>query len=334
MATILINGIDSLLGARVARQLSSRAEVQLLGLGTQPPRAPVGRAEVLTAALNGRQMVELLRGARVDVVAHLDIAGEEQPATSDETTIRQNVLGTMELLGACAAAGVRRVVVRSSTLVYGASYEHPAFISEDQPIARPGRPGLTRDYIEIDTFATDFARKRRDLQVVVLRCASLAGGDVSSPFMRYLARRNPITLFGFDPRIQVLHPDDAATAFTQAALHAVDGPLNLAANDPVKLVRAIRLTGRQPLPLFEPLTTATGVLGYERQLLAGWPFEWGFLRYSCVVDTRRARHDLGWTPEHSAEEILRGLGQATDAAPDEQADEAALQSFLTRRSET
>jgi UDP-glucose 4-epimerase len=116
-------------------------------------------------------------------------------------------------------------------------------------------------------------------------------------------------LLGFNPRIQVLHPDDAAAAFALAARHTASGAVNLAAADPLPLAQAIRLAGKQPAPLPGMLLRTTD-----------WPYGRDFLRYSCVGDTRRARAVLAWEPTYSARSILRELatnevrsGTATDA---------------------
>lgn len=332
MSTILINGIDGLLGARVAQMLSADTTLRLIGLGRGTPIAPVGRAEVVTATFDGPHLVELLRNAEVDALIHLDFVGEETPASHRETAVQRNLLGSMELLGACTYAEVRRIVVRSSSLVYGAAPNHAAFITETQPLARPRHASLLRDYVEVEGFAADFASKRPDLPVVVLRCAGLVGGGVWSPLARYLSQSNPPTLLGFDPRIQVLHVDDAALGFALAATSTVTGCFNLAADPPVKLHQAIRLAGHQPMALFEPVADAAAALGLSRELPGGWPFERDFLRYACVADTRYTQAKLGWIPQHSTETILRELREADAAYTQRAQAEVALDAFLSQRS--
>jgi UDP-glucose 4-epimerase len=199
----------------------------------------------------------------------------------------------MMLLGACVAAGVRRVVLRSSTLVYGARADNPAFLHEERPLARIRQSGLVHNYREIDTFAADFARQHPDMHIILLRCAGLVGGGIWSPLAHYLAQQSPRMLLGFTPRIQVLHPDDAAAAFALAALSNFNGAVNLAADDPLPLAQAIRLSGKQPSPLPGALLRGSD-----------WPFGHDFLRHSCVADTRRARRALGWQPSCSAQRAL------------------------------
>lgn len=105
MTRVFINGIDGLLGARVAELISRDREARIVGLGRARPPAPVGRAEWFAARLSGKQFVELLRAEAIEVVVHLDFAGAERPAEDREQAVQQNVIGSMELFGACAAAG-------------------------------------------------------------------------------------------------------------------------------------------------------------------------------------------------------------------------------------
>ncbi len=330
MTTMLVYGIDHLFAAAVARWLSVHTTGRLIGLGERMPGAPTGRAEILTATLNGQQLVELLRATQVQVVLQPVFMGEETPVTSRELACQQNVLRTMELLGACAVAGVRRVILRSSTLVYGASYRQPAFINEQQPLADRYRHGLLRDYIEVDSFSREFARKHPQLGLLLLRCASFVGGGIASPLTRYLARPYPPTLLGFDPRIQVLHPDDAAQAFGLAAMSTATGSFNLAATAPVKLAHAIRLAGRQPMPFFEPLFNVIWP-GAGHDHYSHWPFEPDFFRYGCVADIRRAESELSWTAEYSTEAVLRAL-TSTQSDHAEARSINPLEAFLSRRS--
>jgi UDP-glucose 4-epimerase len=315
MTTVVVTGIGGRLAQMVAGALAGQAGVQVVGVDRAPAEPPLPGIDSCVSNMRGQALLELLREVGADVVVHLAQFGEERTAPGREAAVRGNVITTMELLGACAAAGVQRAVLRSSTLVYGARHDLPALIAESAPLHMPARPGLARDYVEIGRFAIDFAQKRPELSIVALRCAGLAGG-VSSPLARYLSQPTPRTLLGFDPRIQVLHPADAAVAFALAALaDGVSGAYNIAAEGPLTLTHAIRLAGRRPLPLPGLLFDAAGLLGGGSTSLTGaLPFDPGFLRYSCVADTSRARAELGWLPQHNADDALRELAPERELA--------------------
>src|SRR5690348_5421065 len=117
MTTALITGIRGRLAALVAGTLAGQADVHVIGVDRAPPEIALPGVEMRASNLRGRPLLELLRSTGADVVVHLAQMGEERSAPGRETAVQGNVISTMELLGACAAAGVRRVVLRSSTLV-------------------------------------------------------------------------------------------------------------------------------------------------------------------------------------------------------------------------
>jgi UDP-glucose 4-epimerase len=328
MSTVLINGVGGLLGARVARRLSARDDTTVLGLSRREPSAPVGRAECLVARLSGQQLTELLRAEGVDTVLQLDFAGADEPACGHEAAVQQNVIGTMELLGACAAAGVPQVVVRSHSGVYGASPLNPTLMDEARPLSRGGLGGILRDFAEIELFVAEFVARHPEPRVATLRCAHLVGGW--SPLVEYFSQPAPRTLMGFDPTIQLLHIDDAVDAIVRAALTPCAGAYNLAADDALCISQAIRLAGQQPIPVPEPLFGLSVALG-DSATARPWPLDMAFLRHGCVVDTRRAHGELGWSPAHSAADALREASAHGSAPADGAASEAALQTFLSRR---
>lgn len=313
MKTVLICTIDNPLGARVAQLLSHSEKhrkdtpVQVIGMSHTASIEPSPWLRMQTPPLTGHQLAEFLRAERVDVVVQTEVAGEGRPAPDYETALQQYVIGSMLLLGACVAGGVRRVVLRSSTLVYGAHPRQPAFIAEGSSFYRSQQSRLIRNYIEVDTFASEFARKHPNLEIVILRCAPIVGDGFQSPLVHYLTQPRPRVILGFNPRTQLLHPEDAARAFALAARGTTKGAFNLAADDPLKLTQVIRLAGQQPIPLPAPLLTAAAGLGYEQAILGAWPFGAGFLRYSCVGDIRRAHQELQWQPEHPAKNTVCGL---------------------------
>lgn len=302
MTTVVVTGVDTHVGTRVADQLAKYSPIQVIGLGRTAMAER--QYEVLPLPTSARALADFLQERHANVVLHLDFVGNERPARDNEAALQHNILGTMSILGACVTAKIERVIIQSSTLVYGASLNNPAFIKETRPLGSPRTPRWLQHYADIETVVADFAARYPTIQVVTLRCAELVGAGVSSTLTRYLKQKNPPVIIGFNPRIQVLHPDDAATAFALAATNDIRGALNLAADPVVTLNHAIRLTGHQPAPIPSPL------LAVLRKVRAGhWPYDEDFLRFHCVASTERATTELGWKPAYRTEQVLQNLVQ-------------------------
>jgi UDP-glucose 4-epimerase len=298
---ILITGIGGRLAKLVGAVLAARADTHVIGLGGVAPG--FDQIETIAEMPRGHALAEMVQALTPDVVIHLDQPGEEGWDTQ-----RAGQIQLIDMLAACTAARVVRIVLRSSTLVYGASAENPAFLPETMALIPVASPGLQTDYVAIEHAAAEYAARNPDVAVVSLRCAPIIGPGATSPFATYLRRSHPLILRGFDPRIQLLHPDDAVVAFALAALGNARGAFNLAANEPLLLSQAIRLAGQQPTPLppvaFSGLHLLKPVAGPIRALL---PFDPAFLQFACIADTQRAKAELGWDPQHTAAESVQQL---------------------------
>jgi UDP-glucose 4-epimerase len=296
MTTILINGIADQWGALLAQRLSRRAELRLLGLDTRMPALDTGRAELLTLPMRGDQIAALLRQEQVEVVVQVALVGE-LARVPREAAKRANVIGTLELLGACLHSKVRHAVVRSSTLVYGPDSAHPAFIGEERALdARHTTPWL-RDLAEMEQVIARFSARHTRPTISVLRLAQTLGGGLRSAFGERLTQPPLLRPPGYDPRVQLLHGDDGLAALEHAVDHPLPGPINIAADPPLPLSRALRLAAGERSP-FELLGTMFERLGARAALPA---LDGEFLRYDCVGDTARMRAEFGFSPTHDAE---------------------------------
>ncbi|MBO9333845.1 MAG: NAD-dependent epimerase/dehydratase family protein [Roseiflexus sp.] len=311
MTTVLVTGVGSVLGSLVAGILASQSNIRVVGVGRVAPEYTPASVEVRVCDMSGETLLAMMRAARVDVVVHLDIAGEEE-APPYEIAGRGNVYRAIEVLGACHAAGVPRVVMRSSLLVYGARPDAPVFIPESAPLSSGAPAGLLQDYIEIERLVGDFKVRHPNMRIVMIRCAPVAGNGVRSPVVQFLSRRPAPVLAGFDPRIQVLHIHDAAVALALATLNdQVEGAFNIAAHPPLILSQAILLAGGQPLPLPAFAFHAASFLEPIRSLIGALPFPIEYLNYACVGDIRRAACELHWTPQRRPDETLREIATVT-----------------------
>ncbi|MCS7288820.1 MAG: NAD-dependent epimerase/dehydratase family protein [Roseiflexus sp.] len=307
MTTVLVTGVGSVLGSFVAGILATQPNMRVVGVGRVAPEQTPANVEVRVCDMSGEALLTMMRSSRVDAVVHLDISGEEA-ALPYEIPGRGNVYRAIEVLGACHAAGVQRIVIRSSTLVYGARPDAPAFLPETAPLAISAPAGLLQDYIEIERLAADFKARHPDIRITMVRCAPVAGNGVRSPVVQFFSRRPAPVLAGFDPRVQVLHIHDAAVALALATLNdRVDGAFNIAAHPPLLLSQAILLSGGQPLPLPALVFQAASLLAPGRSLVGALPFPLEYLQYACVGDIRRAACELHWEPQRRPDETLREL---------------------------
>ena len=123
----------------------------------------------------------------------------------------------MQLLAACQKApSVRRVVLKSTTAVYGASPLDPALFDETMTPNDLPTSGYAKDAAEIEGYLRGFARRRPDVSTTVLRFANLVGPRIDTVVTRYFALPVVPTVLGYDARVQLLHEEDALAVLERA----------------------------------------------------------------------------------------------------------------------
>jgi UDP-glucose 4-epimerase len=288
----------------VAGRLGAQEDYHVVGIDVKAPTENLAALDFVQADVRNPLIGELLRAEKVDTVCHLAFADR---IGLSEAAFDANVMGTMRLFGACAEAGIRKVVFRSSTAVYGARATNPAFLREDHPLRGSRRYGYTRDMVEIEAFCSGFRRQVPDLMLTVLRFPSIVGPTADTPMTRFLRQSYAPSLLGFDPMMQVIHEDDVVAALVHAAVHDVSGAFNVAPLEPLPLSRVRGLAGKPLLPLFHPFVyAAVTLMGRARiEPTRCAPMDPDYLRYSWVGDTSKMIQELGFEPAHTAEDTLR-----------------------------
>lgn len=304
--SVLVTGVSHPLGAAVALRLASEPDVDVVGVDHVAPRRHVRSAiSVVRADIRSPLIARVLADAEVDTVVHLGVVASAAEAGGRGAMREQNVLGGMQLMAACQALeSLNRLVVRSSTAVYGSTPTDPAVFTEaTEPVDVPRR-GFAHDMVELESYVRSLARRRRDVAVTTLRTATLVGPDADSPLQRYLSLPVVPTVLGYDPRLQLLHSDDAVAAFVDVALRGPAGTFNLAGDGVVPLSQAVRRARRLGLPIAAPLV---GVASRVLRQVGGPGLPAEGLRaaeHGRVVDTSAFRAAGGRAPTLTSLEAL------------------------------
>jgi UDP-glucose 4-epimerase len=337
---VLITGISGFLAGRLARRLEQDPGVDyLVGIGLEEPSVDLERTEYVRADIRNPLVVKVLQTTEVDTVVHLNILATPQGAGGRTQMKELNVIGTMQLLGACQrAGGVRKVVMKSSTAVYGADPRDPALFTEDMTARSEPRGGYTKDAIETERYARAFARRRTDIELTLLRFANFMGPEIDTPFTRYFSFPIVPTAMGYDPRLQFVHEDDAIEVLYRAVRETRPGIFNVAGHGVVLLSQALRLVGKPSIPVILPLVAPIagafrrlGVVDFATDQLR-------YLLYGRVADTTRLKEEFGYTPAYSTREALLDFARRGRVrqlvSPEQLSDwERDLYAFLRRKNQ-
>ncbi|PRW63853.1 NAD-dependent epimerase/dehydratase family protein [Actinopolyspora mortivallis] len=316
---VLVTGVSDFVGAHLAGRLAAEPGVRrVVGVDTVAPSRELARrmggAEFVRADIRHPLISRVLADSGADTVVHAGSAPEGTTLARSSAT-ETRVLGTMRLLASCQnSARVRKLVLRSTTAVYGSDPRDPAVFTEDTAPRDPPSSGAAGNAVDVEGHVRGFARRRPDVDVTVLRFADLVGPRIDSALTRYFAAPVVPTVLGWDACLQLLHPEDALAVLRRAVLEDHPGVFNVGASGVLTLGQAVRRAGRLGVPV--PGALASSLAG----MLAGGGERVRPPDLGRVADTTRLRRCFGftprWTTRQAFDDFVHGRGLRPLVAPE------------------
>jgi UDP-glucose 4-epimerase len=315
---VLVTGVGRFLGAHLASRLAADPQVErVLGVDTVPPQRDLlrrmGRAEFVRADIRNPLIAKVIDGAGVDTVVHASLSASPGRSGGRSSMMEMNVIGTMQLLAACQKAeSVRKLVVKSTTVVYGASARDPALFTEEMGPKSLPSSGYAKDAAEIEGYVRGFGRRRPDVTVTTLRFTNFIGPRIETVMTRYFSLPMVPTVLGYDARVQLLHEEDALAVLERAVHEDLPGVFNVGADRVLLLSQAIRRAGRVPLPVPATAVPSVSRLFRSAGMVDFSPEQMRFLNFGRVVDTTKLKTEFGFTPRWTTvqafDDFVRGRG--------------------------
>ncbi|HEY1811888.1 MAG TPA: NAD-dependent epimerase/dehydratase family protein [Kofleriaceae bacterium] len=298
---MIVTGISGRLGRLVARRLHHAVGWKIVGLDRRPMPGRPKDIEHHEVDLRSKRAREIFRANQVDALIHLGVMHD--PRARPAELYSWNITGTAKLLEYCQMYRVPKVVLLSSSNVYGPRPDNPQFLTEDAPLLAAQRFPAMRDLVEIDHLVSTFLWRAREIDTVVLRPTHIVGPVHNAP-SNYLRIERPPVLLGFDPMVQLVHALDVAEAIMLALVPDRRGIYNIVGPGEVPLSAVLHELGRTPRWIPHPV--AKSMLGLAFRLgLSSFPVaELDFIRYVCMIDGRRAAAELGYRPRFGLRETI------------------------------
>ncbi|MFF2041199.1 NAD-dependent epimerase/dehydratase family protein [Kitasatospora sp. NPDC058170] len=299
--TVAVTGAAGVLGERVAARLVASPGVKKV-LAVDDRRGEVPGVQWRILDVRDPAVAERLAG--VDVVVHLamDLGMESDPRARSA----YNVRGAQTVLTAAAAAGVNRVVLCTSAMVYGALADNEVPLAEDSELRATEEASLVGDLLEIERLARRAPRAHPGLQVTVLRPAVVVGPGVDTVLTRHFEAPRLLVVAGSRPCWQFCHVDDLAAALEYAALGLVEGEVTVGCDGWLEQEDVERLSGIRRMELPASLALGTAARLHRLGLTPAPAGDLAYTMYPWVVSGSRL-HEAGWRPVYSNEQVLAEL---------------------------
>ena len=241
----------------------------------------------LTDPTADSQIAEILQRQRAEALVHT--AFRSSPTADLEMDHELETIGSLHVMNACAAAKVRRLVVASSTMLYGPWPDNPNFLTEEHPLRGHPDAHSVGNRVEVESLLAAWMTRHPDTEVTVLRTCWILGPHYSDRVTRYLSLPVVPKLLGYDPLMQFVHEEDCLHAFERATLAPHPGVFNVVGRGVLPLSTILRLAGKRILSLPAPLLYRMAYYPSQSQTGDSPDAFYDYLRHLWVADGSR-----GW----------------------------------------
>jgi nucleoside-diphosphate-sugar epimerase len=311
---IVITGASGNVGTSLLEALADEPRVdKIVGVARRRPASEFPRTTFMTADVATDDLSAVFRGA--DAVVHL--AWLIQPGRDETVTHRVNVLGSERVFAAAVTAGVKAIVYASSVGTYSPGPKDE-LVDESWPTNGIATSFYSRHKVAVERALDRLEREQPDLRIVRMRPGLIFKAQAATEIRRLFAGPflpRPLLRPALIPvvpdisrlRFQAVHSLDVGAAYRAALLSDARGAFNLAADPPLGPPELAEVLHARRVAIPARVLRGAAAATFKLRLQ---PSEPGWLDMALAVplmDSARARSELGWSPRHQALDTLREL---------------------------
>jgi len=322
---VVVTGASGNVGTSVLEALGAEPQVkEIVGIARRVPEVEMPKVEWVGADVVSDELEPIFDGA--DAVVHL--AWAIQPSRDESVTERINVEGSRRVFEATAAAKVPALVHASSVGAYSPGPKQRQ-VDESWPVDGIKTSFYSRHKAACEDLLDDLEGRASGLRIVRMRPGLIFKSEAASEIRRlfagpfvpgFLVRKQLIPVIPRVPRLrfQAVHSRDVGEAYRQAVVREVSGAFNIAAEPEIGVDELCELFGARSFPLPAGALRGAAQVSWKLRLQPTSP-GWIDLALGVpMMDTGRARAELGWEPSVSSldalEDVLQGMRHA-DGGP-------------------
>lgn len=304
MTVVLVTGGSGFLGTSVVRGLADAGHT-VISADLRVPSTPVAGVEHVAMDVTSASAVTAVFAARsVEVVVHLASIVTPGKDSSRELEYAVDVTGTRNVLDACLAHGVRRIVVSSSGAAYGYHSDNPEWLDEDEPVRGNEVFAYSHHKRLVEEMLAELRSTNPELEQVVLRIGTILGERVDNQITALFERARLLKIRGAASPFVFIWDTDVVAIIIKAVTSPVTGIFNVAGDGTLTIDEIAERLGKPVLTIPEALLRGALGVGKRLGLTAYGPEQTIFLKHRPVLANDRLKSVFGYTPSKTSSEAF------------------------------
>ena len=301
---VLVTGSSGYLGSQTVAALAGRADLAVIALDVREPATRLPGVTYEVADIRAPEVDAIVARNHPEVVVHL--ASIVTPGKNSNRAFEYDVdvNGTRNLLQACVAHGVRRLIVSSSGAAYGYHADNPEWLTESDPVRGNEVFAYSCHKRLVEEMLAEYRASHPDLEQLIFRIGTILGPMVRNQITDLFEKPKILAIAGSDSPFVFIHDQDVVGAIQ----HGIDsknvGIFNVAGDGKLTIFEIAERMGKtcRVLPA-GLLKTALWVLK-KLNLTQYGPEQLDFLRYRPVLLNTRLKEEFGYTPRLTSAQVF------------------------------
>ena len=305
---VLVTGAAGYLGSQLVAALAADARrpaaLAAMDVREVPSQARLPGVAYETADIRAPDLAAMLQRHAIDTVVHLASIVTPGKNSKREFEFSVDVLGTENLLKACVAAGVKKIIVSSSGAAYGYHADNPAWIAEDAPLRGNREFAYSWHKRLVEEMLADYRAREPQLQQLVFRIGTILGETVRNQITDLFDKPRLIAIQGSASPFVFIWDRDVVGCMLEAVYSDKAGVYNVAGDGAIGIGEIAARLGKRCVILPAWLLQAALALLKPLGLTQYGPEQVNFLRYRPVLANRRLKEVFGYVPQKTSAEVF------------------------------
>jgi nucleoside-diphosphate-sugar epimerase len=205
-----------------------------------------------------------------------------------------------------AAAGVERLVVVTSAMMYGASPANAVPLQENAPLAADPDEGMVGDLLAVEQVLRAAREVHPGLAITVVRPAALVGPGIDTVITRHFEAPRLLTVRGGTPAWQFCHVEDLASALVSTVELGLGPVVTVGSQGWMTQSEVESVTGMLAVELSESMALGIGQRLHRVGILPFPASDLAFAVYPWAISSATLS-EAGWQPTYDNVTCLAAL---------------------------